>query len=395
MLQLFISKYQSDILKSPVNVVQVCGEMLSNYAGKSQKSSISTPSIYSLAQIVQPSDINEEGDEFVQVALDLLSAITAESTEHEIADEERQAYEFCLTSLEMISKSTPYRNQSRSVIRFIHARLAMSATPTDSPLRSETDRYNNALRDISDPLVPVRAQGISILRDLILQPSPIIDTDTVLELLIGLLQDEDSFVYLNAIKAIEAISDIHGEYISYKILDLYESHPDVDVALRLAEALTRVVRRMGELFTGEFARLVISRCMRLVEVKSDWRIRVSALGVLSVCVEIAPLLAEPVVSMALHLFKMNDITFAEEDEAAAPLRRAAVSIIAGVLQGGGIDGLCGHTRDVIRSIRYLTRSDRDEIVRELAREVEGMLGGAIEVNMADTKRSIVPKIQEL
>jgi hypothetical protein len=213
--------------------------------------------------------------------------------------------------------------------------------------------------------------------------------------LIGILKDDDSYVYLNAIKAIQTLADIYGVQITHTIMAAYELRTDVDERLRLAEAVAGVVRRLGEVFTGDFAAEIIARCVRLVSCEQDWRVRVSAVGLASVCCELAPLMAGPAIEMALHLFRINDLSLGEEGEGAAPLRRGAVAVVAGVLRGGGIDALGSHTRDVLRAIKYLARSDGDETVRELAQGVMNMLDNVIEEGQSEKRWNVGPKIQEL
>jgi hypothetical protein len=234
-----------------------------------------------------------------------------------------------------------------------------------------------------------------MLRDLILQNSSAVNVDSVLNLLLGLLHDEDSFVYLNAIKAIQVLADKHGESITRKLTQEYESRTDIDERVRLAESVAGVVQRMGQLFSGPFAREIIARTIRLVSGENDWRVRVSALGLLSVCCEVAPLEATPAIEVALHLFRVNDLTFAEEGEGASPLRRGSVAIIAAILRSGGIDALGSYTREVIRGIKYLARSDGDETVKELTQGVMGMLQGVVGPETGDSTWAVRPKIQEL
>jgi hypothetical protein len=333
---------------------------------------------------------DDDDDSMVDMALNLLSNITADSIQREIPPTEISALETCLPILENIAikpQSTHQRrNQARTIISFIRARIAMTRPSTEPPPTSEEDTFHQAMEYISDPLVPVRAQGISMLRDLILQKSAIVDLDAVLETLVGMLQDEDSYVYLNSIKAIRSLAEIHGNRLLNVVMEKYESSSlTTDVRLRLAEVLAGLIQQMGQLFTGTIAKETISRTLNLVSVEKDWRVKVSAIGLLSVCIEIAPTMAEPVIEMALHLFRMNDLTFEEEGEDAAPLRRGAVTIIGAVLRGGGIDALGRFTRDVVRSVRYLARSDRDDTVKELAQGVLNMLGGVVEDNSLDRR----------
>jgi len=392
-LQEILSKYQTELLNSPVKVIEVCGEILSGYLAST---SAPLSPISSLIIVDDPND-DDKSDELPEMALRLLSTIATESVQRELSPSEISGYKTCLHHLDSLSRTSnvSLRNQARRLISLINARIALISPSTETPPQSDAEIYSRAIEYISDPLVPVRAQGLSILRDLILRNPSAVNVDSVLDLLLGLLHDEDSFVYLNAIKAIQVVADKYGESITRKIMDEYESKTDVDERVRLAESVAGVVQRMGELFSGPFAREIIARSIRLVSTEKDWRVRVSALGLLSVCCEVSPLEATPAIEVALHLFRVNDLTFTQEGEGAAPLRRGAVAIIAAILRGGGIDALGGYTREVIRSIKYLARSDGDETVKELAQGVMGMLQGVIGQESGDSKWAVGPKIQEL
>jgi hypothetical protein len=92
---------------------------------------------------------------------------------------------------------------------------------------------------------------------------------------------------------------------------------------------------------------------------------------------------------------VNNLSFGEEGEGAAPLRRGAVTVIVGILQDGGIDALGDLTKEVLRSVKYLAQSDGDETVKELATDLMTLLNGVIEVNSEDTLWNVTRKIQEL
>jgi len=386
LLQEFMTQYQAEIMKAPIAIIQVCVEILSHSLDK-RKSPQPPASLLQLDQIVkdeQDEEMEDGDDGMVDMALSLLSGITADSVQRDVSSAEISALENCLSILEKIAikdQSTQRRNQARNIISFIRARIAMTRPSIEPPPTSDKDIYTQAMEYIADPLVPVRAQGISLLRDLILRKSSAVDLNVVFDTLIGTLQDDDSYVYLNAIKAIRSLAEIHGNRLLDIILEKYES-PSLatDVRLRLAEVLAGLIQQMGQLFTGAVAKSTISKLLKLVSTEKDWRVKVSAIGLLSVCIEIAPSMAEPVIEMALHLFRVNDLTFAEDGEEAAPLRRGAVTVIGAVLRGGGVDALGRFTRDVVRSVRYLARSDGDDTVKDLARGVLNMLGGAVEDN---------------
>jgi len=386
LLQEFMTRHQSEIMKAPIAIIQVCVEILSHSLDK-RKSPQPRSSLLQLNQIVkneQDEEMEDGDDGMVDMALSLLSGVTADSVQRDVSSAEISALESCLSILEKIAikdQSTQRRNQARNIISFIRARIAMTRPSTEPPPTSDEDIYSQAMEYIADPLVPVRAQGISLLRDLILRKSSAVDLNVVFDTLIGTLQDDDSYVYLNAIKAIRSLAEIHGNRLLDIILEKYESPSlTTDVRLRLAEVVAGLIQQMGQLFTGAVAESTISKLLNLVSTEKDWRVKVSAIGLLSVCIEIALSMAEPVIEMALHLFRVNDLTFAEDGEEAAPLRRGAVTVIGAVLRGGGVDALGRFTRDVVRSVRYLARSDGDDTVKDLARGVLNMLGGAIEDN---------------
>ena len=340
-------------------------------------------SILQLDEIIENGQEEEDSDDMVvDMALGLLSGITAESVQREVSPTEISALDTALTVLGEIAikdKTSDRRNQARHIISFVRARIALTTPSTELRPTSDEDTYQTAMEYISDPIVPVRAQGISMLKDLILKKSSIVNVDAVLETLVGTLQDDDSYVYLNAIKAIRSLADIYHVRLLNAVMEKYES-PNfaTDVRIRLAEVLAGLIQQMGQLFTGNFARDTISRILHLVSTEKDWRVRVSAIGLLSVCGEVTPEMADPIIEMALHLFRVNDLTFKEDGEDAAPLRRGAVTVVGAVLRGGGIDALGRFSKDVVRNLRYLARSDTDETVKELAQGVLHMLGGAVE-----------------
>src|SRR5579859_415268 len=215
-----LARYEKRLFKSPLSIIQVCQEILADHLTKLTSPKWTKPSLANLAQITQPpEDDGDEDIEVVDMALNLLSAITAESIQGDITPDETSALQSVLSSLTQIISTTKTKalvESARSVAAFIRARLAMSQ-PESAPLpQTEEAIYKQAMEYITDPLVPVRAQGISILRDLILRKSSAINTDAVLDTLISLLRDEDSYVYLNAIKAMQTLADIHGKQITLK-----------------------------------------------------------------------------------------------------------------------------------------------------------------------------------
>lgn len=103
---------------------------------------------------------------------------------------------------------------------------------------------------------PVRAQGLDLLTSLISDNSPILDVPAISILISSLLQDEEEYIYLRAIKAFIQLSIKHPRSVMNSILERYfdanEELP-LDARLRLGEALLQVIEKAGQTFTGETA----------------------------------------------------------------------------------------------------------------------------------------------
>lgn len=98
------------------------------------------------------------------------------------------------------------------------------------------ERYQEALRLIADPSVPVRAHGLILLRQLVLpsaqqqreRPSaapsarlPDALIPAIADVFVQSIQDSDSYVYLNAVKGLAGMVDGHGRDVLGRLTDVY------------------------------------------------------------------------------------------------------------------------------------------------------------------------------
>ena len=93
-----------------------------------------------------------------------------------------------------------------------------SNKPTRVLIEEIDSEYSNCLKDINDPLVPVRAHGLVTLRKLIEKRDEQVmsDCDKVYEISVRNLKFEDSYVYLAAINTLIAFADYKPE----KVMDV-------------------------------------------------------------------------------------------------------------------------------------------------------------------------------
>jgi len=163
------------------------------------------------------------------------------------------------------------RQASREASLVLTARTsgaAVTTTPSDhtsEQLRSSREKYQEALILLQDPLLPVRAQGLAVLRHLV-EPSSAMSSsvDTalipaILDLFINAAQNEDSFIFLNAVKGLVAMVDRFGKDVIKRLLDIYTTEPilagsmnkqELDIKLRIGEALGEVIGKSGQSLGG-------------------------------------------------------------------------------------------------------------------------------------------------
>jgi hypothetical protein len=143
-----------------------------------------------------------------------------------------------------------------------------STSVIDDPLAASRATYQESLKLLQDPLLPVRAQGLSLLRSLVVNREAFLSTDpallpAVLDIFVQALEDEDSFLYLNAIQGLSAMADVYGRQIVKRLVQVYlgggggadgmrevgkgeKGRRELDKRLRMGEALVQVVQRAGE-----------------------------------------------------------------------------------------------------------------------------------------------------
>lgn len=175
-----------------------------------------------------------------------------------------------------LHSSMALRQASREASLVLTARLSSAAVSSPSEnsntqLKSSREKYQEALVLLQDPLLPVRAQGLAMLRHLVgPETSSIVDLaliPAILDIFVNSAQNEDSFIFLNAVKGLVAMVNRFGKDVFTRLLDIYATEPSVsgsmnrqelDMKLRIGEALGEVIGSCGQSLGGygTFYRLV-------------------------------------------------------------------------------------------------------------------------------------------
>lgn len=183
--------------------------------------------------------------------------------------------------LEPVSKESTEETRAlaREARMVMTARLAStSSSATSSQTRRKPDEetpeeiYQKALKLLQDPILPIRAHGLLLLRQLVSSRphptpsrpgelgSPQVDRaliPAVLSIFLQAVQDDDSYIYLNGVQGLAAMVDGFGKETLKGLIGVYRDGLDglgggdmkkeeVDVKLRIAEAVEQVIKRCGD-----------------------------------------------------------------------------------------------------------------------------------------------------
>jgi len=137
--------------------------------------------------------------------------------------------------------------------------------PAELARQRTRDTYQEALHLLQDPLLPVRAHGLSLLRHLIAGQSAAAEAENVLDpalapaildIFLQSAQEEDSYIFLNAVQGLSLMAENSqsGRAVFSGLLRIYTGNRDnagdlnrteLDLRLRIGEAISEVLRRTG------------------------------------------------------------------------------------------------------------------------------------------------------
>ncbi|KAF9199682.1 hypothetical protein BGZ49_010174 [Haplosporangium sp. Z 27] len=229
------------------------------------------------SDVVEPVEVEEELEEeadldILSLVLTLLSAILTEN-EH-LSQQDRHLLSLTLVHIKKLSDHPliEIRRVAHDLQTLIPTRLNSTGSgegedaPRKTEMEIEMEKYASALAALQDSLLPVRAHGLHILRDMILAKSIVLtqqqsgvsqdaerELDHALDIFVQHVQEPDSFIYLNAVKGLAALTDAHGPEILRKLMRIYaneDGKQKLDTRLRIGEALVQTVQRCGEALGG-------------------------------------------------------------------------------------------------------------------------------------------------
>merc|ERR1712059_23958 len=232
-------------------------------------------------------------------------------------------------------------------------------------------KYEAALYDVSDPLLPVQGHGLISLARLVEEKDQetLDNLDKVRLLFQSNLEDSDSYIYLNAIKGL-VVCAIHRPdpvlevlvrefgLASDRKMENKDDEQEMQLRTKVGEALVQITRDLGEL-TPHYKNLLLNSFFSVAN-DPDPLVRASGLSNLGEVVRnLRFSLGGVTGETLLHLASSSR----DQDSG---VRAAAAMVLTMVLQGLGRDaftvlGSC--LRDIYRELKLLCSSENDETVK--------------------------------
>ncbi|CAI5760350.1 unnamed protein product [Candida verbasci] len=336
----------------------------------------------------EDSDDEDEEIETLPVLLELLSAILSENDV--IVDDKCSKLLVKLNKLlsNLINSSDLNQNVKKS-IESLHSRIE-NIIHGDYPVFDELDVQKNqlarAITSLNDPLVPIRAHGLYLLRQLIESKSSIIALDFVINLHLVQLKDTEPFIYLNVIKGLEKLIEFDELQVLKILCNLYSNKDeDLDERLKIGEVLLRYITNSGELFTGELANLIVNTTIYIIrpENQMDNNLRMSSMSLLGTCCKVNPL--GIVTNLETALDCAIGILNLETSKDEAIMRRSAIvlilDLILGTSESDKIEFPSTYKEKVIVRLKYIVETDNDLLTREQAQKVLDTINELVKLAM--------------
>lgn len=378
-------KFRDSLGKSPLEILELAHSFLV-VAVKSA----SLHGLQSGKTSSENADSDDETDdenslEFVSAALpvllELISAILSESDPTELNDECLVMLGNVKSRLHEISRyPSPVSAGAQSLWERISRLLEGDRGEPKLAHHRQAETLKLAITSLNDPLVPIRAHGLHLLRQLIEnKDTDVISLDFVIELHLNQLKDPEPFIYLNVIKGLQQL--IHWDERKViptytKIYSATDLTSSLDERLRIGEVLLRYIQDSNELFTGDMAKIVVQGAISLIRREAgaptvDNTLRNSAMSILGVCCMTNPLgmvhSLDDALDCALGILKF------ERSVDEAVMRRSAVvlihDLIVGTSESEKLPFPLEYRLPVKQALSYAFDTDNDLLVRDQAKSV--------------------------
>ncbi|KAK6331691.1 hypothetical protein TWF718_002237 [Orbilia javanica] len=282
-LEGILEHHSERLTRRPEQVIILVKEILDSHVRtlkkeKERLEALQNPSMNTLGRIMNGeedfnnfvTDDNDEtssGGDAIGIALQLLNSIVSTSFSRTVSEQEKKLLSTLQPSLRYLSSERGVDGSIASLTRSLGLFISTQDIPLTDPMDGEVkpvdekvskqqQTLQTALLYLQDQMVPIRAHGLEMLKELIRERSSVIDVQTITKLLIDMLQDKESFVYLGVVKTLCELTDKHPGTVIGMLVAVYvdeEEKMGIDERLKVGEALMGTVQRLGETAVGKIA----------------------------------------------------------------------------------------------------------------------------------------------
>ncbi|KAK4522076.1 uncharacterized protein ATC70_004615 [Mucor velutinosus] len=380
------------ILGKPTQIISFANNIVQDHVErlfKKNKQEKPTSSSVDFANIVSQQDLEDIEDaahdeqfsveddfESLVLAINLIRAVLHENDE--LSDQAIQLLKASVDPLKQLEKY-PFELVQESVNEVLLAitsylsaqKMSGMKQASGTSLEASKEKYREAMKSLQDDLLPIRAHGMGMLKGMALARDPLVSSgeglDQLLDIFVRLVQDEDSYIYLNAVKGLSAMTDAYGNQIIKKLGDIYsDDKQKLDNRLRIGEALLQTIQRCGDALGKYVNTLVRPLETVLARRNEDSNLRVSTLSLLSMACQTCP------VALSSRMSELIDwVLNILEIEKTPEVRRAATVLILSLFRGLASQTLYEYPaeslRRTYRTLRYIEETDPDDLTRYQAR----------------------------
>ncbi|XP_011640818.1 transport and Golgi organization protein 6 homolog [Pogonomyrmex barbatus] len=237
----------------------------------------------------------------------------------------------------------------------------------DLSISSTTSKiFDEALRDLADPLLPVRAHGLITLTRLIENKDPfaVARKAIILRLFQENLKHEDSFIYLASINGLCALATAFPKEVIETLMPEYIDMPNraeitIETRIKLGEILVKTTRALGEMSVVHKNTLINGFLCATRD--ADPLVRASSLSCLG---ELCKVLNFRLGNILIEI--LYCIGCIIKSDKMPECRRAAVLVATLLFRGLGRDTLNSLGSDLIdlyRGLKHLRDNDNDPVLQ--------------------------------
>ncbi|KAJ7682824.1 hypothetical protein DFH06DRAFT_306273 [Mycena polygramma] len=371
-------------------------------------------------------DIISPDDEMVETSVNLLLAVLEANEDLSARTAPVLDEIFSLLEPLALSGSTSVQPLAREARMVLTARLASTSAPKRSARDDNNTQeiYQKALKLLQDPILPVRAHGLLLLRQLVsplksrrAQMSDPALIPAILSIFLQSVQDDDSYMFLNAVQGLAAMVDTYGKDVLRGLAKEYSqgleglgasmiTQHDMDIRIRVGEALASVIKRCGSALPA-FIDILVPPLFNVVRSsQAPTTLRTSALSLLAECENTCSLALTPYVTdlseamVDLLQIETSSTTPTESEDTnpisadpkLPPFRRAALHFLGLLIRettkqiydASQIEFSNRLFKRMRTTLAYVSATDGDMVVRVMAREVGEGLSELEEARLGNT-----------